>query len=182
MPSRPHRSGSAERVAPAEATTISEVGVGAAERAFRFHYRDMVLGQLVHEARGGGRLVKAAVPAVLGKGDLGPPARARKADIGEPSLLLQTRQPALVQRALMGEKAFLPAGQKHGVELQPFGRVQGHERDAVAVIGLIRIHDQGDMLQEALQALELVHEAHEFLQVLQPRLRLRALVGCHMAV
>ena len=42
---------------------------------------------------------------------------------------------------------------------------------------LLGIHDQGDVLEEALQVLELVHEAHELLQVLQPRLRLRALVA-----
>jgi hypothetical protein len=74
------------------------------------------------------------------------------------------------------EEALLPARQEHDVELQPLGRVQRHQRDALAAILRIGVHDQRHVLQEALQRVELVHEADQLLQVLQPRVRLRALV------
>ncbi len=77
----------------------------------------------------------------------------------------------------MREQPFLPARQEHDVELEALGGVQRHQRDAVAVVALLGVHDQRDVLEEAGQRLELVHEADELLQVLQPRLRLRALVG-----
>ncbi len=54
--------------------------------------------------------------------------------------------------------------------------MQRHERDAVAIFGLRRVHHQGDVLKEAGERVEVVHEADEFLEVFQPRLGLRALV------
>ncbi|MGO7939702.1 hypothetical protein ACC731_38565, partial [Rhizobium ruizarguesonis] len=49
------------------------------------------------------------VAAMLGAGD---------ADIGEAALFLQAGAAALIQRALVREEAFLPAGQEDGVEFQ----------------------------------------------------------------
>ena len=53
-------------------------------------------------------------------------------DIGEPPLLLEAGAAVLVERALVREQAFLPAGQEHGVELEPLGAVQRHDGDALA--------------------------------------------------
>ena len=77
----------------------------------------------------------------------------------------------------MREKSFLPARQKHDAEFESLRRVQRHQRDAIAVAALIGIHHQRYMLEETLQRVEVVHETHELLEVLETRLRLRALVG-----
>ena len=77
----------------------------------------------------------------------------------------------------MREQAFLPAGQEHGVELQPLGGVQRHDRRLLFLLaGLLHVHHQRDVLEETFHGLELVHGAHEFLQVLQPGGCLRVLV------
>ncbi len=55
---------------------------------------------------------------------VGPLARPREADIGQPALFLEAGQALVVERALVGEQAFLPARQEHRVELQPLGGVQ----------------------------------------------------------
>src|SRR5690606_7643341 len=75
---------------------------------------DMGLRQLLDEARGNGRLPQAVDAAVGGEPDVQVLARARQPDIGEAALLLQPRAAALVERALVGKKPFLPAGQEHG--------------------------------------------------------------------
>ena len=67
----------------------------------------------------------------------------------------------------MREQALLPAGQEHGVELQPLGRVQGHDRDRILVLAVVAVHHQGDVLQEALEILELLHGAHQLLEVFE---------------
>ena len=88
---------------------------------------DMRLRQLVEEARGDGRLPQPVGAPVRGEETRGACAPGQP-DIGEPPLLLEAGAAAFVQRALAGEQAFLPAGQEHGVELQPLGRVQRHDR------------------------------------------------------
>ena len=88
--------------------------------------------------------------------------------MGEPALLFQPGAALIVERALVRKQAFLPAGQKHGVEFQPLGRVQGHNIDGVGLGGLLVVHDQRDVLQKTLQVLELLHGAHELFQVFQP--------------
>src|SRR5262249_8756218 len=55
------------------------------------------------------------------------PPGARQPDMREAALLLQTCAALLVERALAGKQAFLPAGQEHGVEFEPFGRMQRHQ-------------------------------------------------------
>ena len=77
----------------------------------------------------------------------------------------------------MREQAFLPAGQKDGIEFQPFGGVQGHDRDLVLRRSLVVVHDQGDVFQEALQVLEFLQRLHQFLEVFQPPGSLRRFVG-----
>ena len=48
--------------------------------------------------------------------------------MGEPALLFEAGAALLVERALVRKQAFLPAGQEHGVEFEPLGRVQRHDR------------------------------------------------------
>ena len=98
----------------------------------------MRLRQFVEEARGHGGGPGAVNAAVGGEEDLGAAARPRQPDMGEPPLLLEPGAALLVERALVREQAFLPAGQEHGVEFQPLGGVQGHDRDRVGVLGRSR--------------------------------------------
>src|ERR1017187_10942950 len=85
----------------------------AARRLLHLHMR---LRQLIEKARGHGRGPQAVDAPVGGEIDLGALARAREAYMGEAALLLQPGAAALVERALVREQAFLPAGQEHGVE------------------------------------------------------------------
>ena len=80
------------------------------------------------------------------------PLGAGQADIGEAALFLEPGAAALVERALVREQAFLPAGQEHRLELQPLGRMQRHDGDRVELLVLLGVHDQRDMLEEASAA------------------------------
>ena len=108
----------------------------------------MLLGEFVDETRGQARLPEAVDAPVGGKIELQPLAGAGQADMGEPAFLLQPGTAALVEGALVGKQSFLPAGQEDGVELQPLGGVQRHDRDAGAGFAAIGVHDQRDMLEE----------------------------------
>src|SRR6185295_13738137 len=109
------------RLVEAASAVGIEPAAPAAVRALRLHHLDVRLGQLVDEPRGRRRLPEPAVAPVLREADLGLPPRPRKADVGEPALLLQPRRAVLIQTALVREQAFLPARQEHHVELQPLG-------------------------------------------------------------
>ena len=61
----------------------------------------------------------------------------------------------------MRQQAFVPARQEHGVEFQPFGRMQRHQIDAVGAFFGLRVHHQADMFEEAGQRVELLHEADQ---------------------
>ena len=87
--------------------------------------------------------------------------------MGEAALFLQPGAAALVERALMREQAFLPAGQEHGVEFQPLGGMQRHDVDGLLGLGAFAVHHQRDVLEEALQVLEFLHRAHQLLEVFQ---------------
>src|SRR5687767_9718576 len=80
---------------------------------------DMLGRKLGDEARRDRRRPLAVDSAIGGVNDRAAAARACDRDIGEAALLLQTGEPALIERALRWEDAFLPAGQEDGVELQP---------------------------------------------------------------
>ena len=80
--------------------------------------------QFVDEARGQGGLPQIVDAAVLGEGNGGAALGAGDADIGEAALFLEAGAAFLVERALMREQAFLPAGQEHGAEFQALGGVQ----------------------------------------------------------
>src|SRR5664279_4624496 len=100
----------------------------------------MRLRQLIKKARGHGRGPQPVNAPVGGEIDLGALARAREADMSEAALLLQPGAAALVERALMREQAFLPAGQEHGVEFQPLGRMQRHDVDRLLALGAVAVH------------------------------------------
>ena len=88
--------------------------------------------------------------------------------MGEAALLLEAGAALVVERALVRKQAFLPAGQEHGVEFEALGRVQRHDVDRVGVGALLVVHHQRDVLEKALQVLELLHGAHQLLEVLEP--------------
>ena len=163
--------------ARAERVCGAEVFVCAAERAFGFDDVNVVFREFIDEAGGDRRLVKAARAAVLSEADLGAFLGPRDADVGEAAFFLQTLDAAFIQRALVGEQTFLEARQEDRVELQALGGVECHERHALAVVALAGVHDEGDVFDEARQVFEIVHEAHEFLQVFQAALGLRGFVG-----
>src|SRR5204862_1312457 len=103
----------------------------ASEGALALDHLHVGFGQLIDEARRRRCLPQAAVAPVLHKADLGLPPRACQADISKAPLLLETRLPALVEAALVRKQPFLPAGEEHDAELQAFGSVKRHQRDAV---------------------------------------------------
>src|SRR5690606_10637326 len=110
--------------------------VGAPQALAAGHRRlllDMRRRQFGDEARGDRTRPLAVDAPVRGMENGAAAARARDRDIGEPSLLLEAGVTALVERALRREHAFLPAGEKDGVELQPLGGVDGHDRDLVGL-------------------------------------------------
>ena len=47
---------------------------------------------------------------------------------------------ALVERALVREQDFLPAGQEHGLEFEALGRMQRHDVDGVELRILLGVH------------------------------------------
>ena len=115
--------------------------------------------------------------AVGGEADGQVGLRPGQPDIGQAALLLQPLDPGLVHGALRGEQTVLPARQEDGRVLQPLGAVQGHDRDlGPGLVGRV-IHDQADMLQEALEVLEFLQRLDQFAQVLQPARRVGRLVG-----
>ena len=89
--------------------------------------------------------------------------------MGEPALFLQAGAALVVERALVREQPLLPAGQEHGVEFEPLGGMQRHHRHRLgAAETALDIHHQRNMFEKALQVLELLHRADQFLQIFQP--------------
>ena len=126
---------------------------------------DMLVGQFADEAgrdRAGPLAVDAAVGGVedgtfrLGAGDR---------DIGEAAFLLEAGVAALVEAALRGEDAFLPAGAEDMVIFQALGAVHGHDRDLGFVVARVIVHDQADMFQKIAESLIFLHRAGEFGEV-----------------
>ena len=159
---------------PAVLGETRAAGEAAADALFQLH---RARRQFRDEARGDRALPQAVGAAVGGVGDLHPLLAARDADIGEAALLLQPGEAVLVHRALRGEKPFLPAGQEDGVELQPLRAMQGHDRNLIAGLVLLGLHDQRDMLQEPGEVLEALHRADEFLEIVETAFGFHRFVG-----
>ena len=77
----------------------------------------------------------------------------------------------------MRQQSFIPAWQEHHVEFETLGAVQRHQIDALGTLFAFRVHHQADMLHEAGQSVELIHEADQLFQIFELRLRLRRLLG-----
>ena len=68
----------------------------------------------------------------------------------------------------MREQPLLPARQKDDLELQPLGRMQGHDRNPLALLRAFDVHDQRHVLEEGAEVGKFAHRAHEFLEVVEP--------------
>ena len=105
-------------------------------------------------------------------------ARARDADIGEAALLLEALGAGLIERAAGREHFLLPAGQE---DHRPFEALGGVKREDLHLIlralALGIVHHQFDVLEKGGEGVERAHRAHEFLEVVEPGLRLRGFVG-----
>ena len=96
---------------------------------------------------------------------------ARQSDIGEAAFFFEARAAAFIQRALVREEAFFPAGKDDRLEFKALGRVQRHDVDGIEVFVLLGIHDQRDVFEERAQRLVFLHRADQFFQVFQPARR-----------
>ena len=114
--------------------------------------------------------------AIGGVQDRGAPPRASDRNIGEAAFLLQRREPALVERALGGEQPFLPARKEHGIEFQPLGGMDRHDRHLRLIGGGVIVHHQANMFEERAQRFVFLHRAYEFGQIFEPARRLSAFV------
>src|SRR3954469_1299274 len=87
------------------------VGAHIAEAAFGFPHLDIRLRQFIEKARWQVARPQAVRAAVRREIDVGASACTREPDMGEAALLLEPGTALVVERALMREQAFLPAGQ-----------------------------------------------------------------------
>ena len=93
----------------------------------RFPHLHVILGQFVEEARGNVRRPQPVHAPVGGEVDVHAPARAGDPHMREAPLLLEAGAALVVERALVRKQAFLPTRQKHGVEFEALGGMQGHD-------------------------------------------------------
>ena len=94
-------------------------------------------------------------------------ARPGQPDISEAALLFEPLEAVLFDRAQAGKEPFLPTRQKHRIEFEPLGAVQGHQIDHVAgAVGGV-VHDQADMFEKPGEVLELGHRDNQLLQVFE---------------
>ena len=98
-------------------------------------------------------------------------------DVGEAAFLLEAGEAAFVERALRREDAFFPAGEVDDVELQALGGVDGHDGDALALAGLVIVHDEADVLEEGAERFIFFHRARELGEVFETAGALRRAVG-----
>src|SRR6185437_792375 len=95
-------------------------------------------------------------------------AGAGQPDMGKAAFFFKSGATAFVERALMRKQTFLPSGQEYTVEFEALGRMQRHDVDGLLSLATLAVHDEGDVLQKSLKVLELLHGAHELLEVFQP--------------
>ena len=86
----------------------------------------------------------------------------------EPALLLQPGAALVVERALVRNRPSSQPGKNTVSNSSPLADVQGHDVDGVGLGGLLVVHHQRNVLEKTLQVLELLHGAHQLLEVFQP--------------
>ena len=128
--------------------------------------------QLAQEARRDRGLPLVEDAPVGGEGNIGPLARTRQPDIGQPAFFLESGQALVVEGALVGKQAFLPARQKDSVEFQALGGVQRHDAHHIGVAAVGHVGQQRHVLEEGGERIEFLQGVGEFLQILQPALGL----------
>ena len=57
----------------------------------------------------------------------------------------------------MREQPLLPARQKDDLELQPLGRMQGHDRNTLALLRAFDVHDQRHVLEKGAEVGKFAH-------------------------
>src|SRR5262245_42824867 len=87
--------------------------------------------------------------------------------MGEATLFLETRTATFVERALMWEQTFFPTGQKHAVEFETLCRMQCHDIDGLLGLRAVAVHYKRYVFEKALEVLEFLHRADQFLEVFQ---------------
>ena len=111
------------------------------------------------------------------------PAGSGQADIGQSPLLLEPGKAAVVERALIRKQALLPARQKDEVKLQSLRRMKGHDRNALALVAAVDVHDQRHMLEKRPKIGKFAHRTDELLQIVEPSGRIgRALRFPHVDI
>ena len=123
---------------------------------------------------------QARVPpesAFRGVGEEEPLLRAGEAHIRQPSLLLDSV--LVVQRPAMREDPLLEPGEKYRWELQPLGRMKGHQRGGgPRLLELVDVSDQRNGVEERPQVCtlrppgELLGGDDQLVQVLETALGL----------
>ena len=107
--------------------------------------------------------------------------RPGDADVGEAALLLHLV--GLGQRPAAREHALLGADEEHDGELEALRRVQRHQDDLVLdlpVGQLVGVGDERHLLEELVDAGELVRRPDELVEVLQPPVGLDRVLGLQL--
>src|SRR6185437_8460982 len=93
-----------------------EAARSIAAQSLVFRHLDVTDRQLVDETRRQRLLPGPVVAAVLREGDLGKLPCPGQPHMRQSPLLLEPGAARFIEAPLMGEEAFVPAGEKHGVE------------------------------------------------------------------
>jgi hypothetical protein len=151
----------------------------APERRGRALRREEVLRQLGQEAGRIGLGAHAVGGPMMRMDEVQPILGARHAHVGQASLLLELT--LVLERTAMGQQPLLQPDDEDDRELEPLGRVEGDERDAVRhVLQLVLVADERHLLEEAGEPLgrgDLVELGGVAAQLEHVRPALLALVG-----
>jgi DNA-binding beta-propeller fold protein YncE len=120
---------------------------------------------------------------VGGEADARVLARARDADIGEPALLLEARRGRSSSARWCGNRPSSQPGRNTVSNSSPLAECSVMIETASSTSRRVGVHHQRDVLEEAASVLEVLHGAHELLEVLEPARRVgRAVVLPHLGV
>ena len=100
-------------------------------------------------------------------------------DVGEAPLLLHLVR--FGERTIVREDALLDADDEHDGELEPLGRVEGHQHDLIVVVEIVGVGDQRHLLEELVEHGELACRTDQLAEVLDPTVRLDGVLGLELA-